>query len=302
MLTAMIGQAASPTGLIVPQTMMDVPLYSGFWVRLALLILLSIVGTVYAWRYCLKIRKDPSKSLMGNTDWLAHCEEVPEESAIKAVSFDFRAALTTLIFFAQYIVIVICCTGFQMNTSVQIAIQLIVVVLCGCINRMKMDEVGNAFAKGTSGMAFVCFVIGLASTMSLVMTQGNILHTIVYYISAPLRNLDTGLATVGLSVIITLINIIIPSQSAKAAIMMPIVKPMCESLGITAQVGVLAFQIGDGLTNTISPFLGALVAALAMANLPYNKWFRWVFPIVCILLVVGWAALFFLGRIGWTGL
>ena len=150
-------------------------------------------------------------------------------------------------------------------------------------------------------MAFVGFIIGCAASMSLVMSQGNILHTIVYYACLPLKELSVGTATIGMSFVITLINIVIPSASAKVAILCPIIQPMCETLGIPLQVGVSAFMFGDKLTNILSPFLGITVGSLALANIPYNKYAKWVLPILVILAVVSYVCLFVLAQIGWQG-
>lgn len=101
------------------------------------------------------------------------------------------------------------------------AVQIPVAILCGLIYGQNLDKIGAAFAKGTSGMAFVAAVIGLAGTMSLVMENGNILHTIVYYACLPLRELSLGLASVGMSAIVAFLNLFVPSASAKMAILIP---------------------------------------------------------------------------------
>lgn len=85
--------------------------------------------------------------------------------------------------------------------------------------------------------------------------------TIAYYASLPLQNLGAGFASIGISIVVSLLNFFIPSASAKAAALVPIVKPMAETLGIPLQVATQAFQIGDGFCNLISPFLGWTMAA-----------------------------------------
>lgn len=103
-------------------------------------------------------------------------------------------------------------------------------------------------------MAFVAAVIGLAGTMSLVMENGNILHTIVYYACLPLRELSLGLASVGMSAIVAFLNLFVPSASAKMAILIPIIKPMAESLGHGPATWLFPHsQFGDGFTNLVTP-------------------------------------------------
>ncbi|MBQ3272375.1 MAG: AbgT family transporter, partial [Solobacterium sp.] len=128
-----------------------------------------------------------------------------------------------------------------------------------------------------------------------------IIHTIVWAACLPLRNLGVGLAAVGIAIVVTLINILIPSASAKVAILCPIIGPMCDALSIHRQIGATAFKVGDAVTNMISPTLGMLVGGLEVAGVPYNKWLKWIMPFIIIMLLYGYVMLFVLGQIGWTG-
>lgn len=87
--------------------------------------------------------------------------------------------------------------------------------------------------------------------------------------------------------ITTLINILIPSGSAKAAIIMPIMAPFADYINISRQAAVLAFQFGDGFTNLITPTSGVLIGVLEVAKIPFNKWIKWVFPIIVIYVILG---------------
>ena len=83
------------------------------------------------------------------------------------------------------------------------------------------------------------------------------------------------------------INFLIPSATAKAAITIPIMSPFSDLVGVSRQAMVLAFQFGDGFTNMITPTSGVLMAALAMARVPYEKWVKWIWKGVLVLLVLG---------------
>ena len=85
----------------------------------------------------------------------------------------------------------------------------------------------------------------------------------------------------------TLINIIIPSGSAKAAITMPIMAPFSDLIGVCRQATVMAFQFGDGFTNMITPTSGVLIGALGVAKIPYNKWFKWVWKFILMMIIIG---------------
>jgi uncharacterized ion transporter superfamily protein YfcC len=88
----------------------------------------------------------------------------------------------------------------------------------------------------------------------------------------------------------SMLNFVIPSGSGQAAVTMPLMAPLADVLGITRQTAVLAFQFGDGISNIIVPTAGVLMAMLAMARIPYGKWFRFVLPLFLQLMAL--AALF----------
>jgi len=295
-----MGSSWSPTAPIIHWTMMDLPLYSGFPVRFGMMILITLLNCFFVTRYALKVHKDPSKSALGDTSWTADLEV--ENDTLKEVTLKPTDLAITFLFFFQYVLIVVGMSVLGMPRGIQPAIMIISCVICGLLAGWKGDDIGNAFAKGCGGMAFICFIIGVANSMSIVMTDGNILHTIVYYACLPLRGLGKGFASIGISVVITFINLFIPSASAKAAILFPIVKPMCEALGLTAQVGVQAFQIGDQFTNAISPCLGMTVASCAAAGVPFDKYVKFAIRIVIPLWLISLAVLYVLSTMGWTGL
>ena len=299
-LAVLMGASWSPTAIIVPWTMMGVPLFSGFAVRFCMMLLITALTSLLVTRYALKIHKDPTRSLTGNTDWLS--ADTGESKELAATTLRTTDILITLCFFGQYLLIVLCMSVLGMPNSVQPAIMILSCLLCGLLAGWDFDKIGNAFAAGCGGMAFICFIIGVANAMSLVMTQGNIMHTIVYYACLPLQKLGSGLAAVGISVVITLINFLIPSMSAKAAILIPIVKPMCEALSLTAQVGVQAFQIGDQFTNALTPISGFILGACTMAGVSFDKYFKFAIRVVAPLWAISLVVLYVLSSIGWTGL
>ena len=87
------------------------------------------------------------------------------------------------------------------------------------------------------------------------------------------------------------INFFIPSGSGQALATLPVMIPLGESLGLTRQITILAFQIGDGLTNLVNPTLGGLIAMLSMSRVPIDRWIRFIFPVLMILIIISFLAL-----------
>ena len=99
-------------------------------------------------------------------------------------------------------------------------------------------------------------------------------------------------ASIGIMYVIqTVINIIIPSGSAKAALTMPIMAPFSDLINISRQATVMAFQLGDGFTNMITPTSPVLIGVLGVARIPYEKWVKWITPIMIVLIILGFLLL-----------
>lgn len=151
-------------------------------------------------------------------------------------------------------------------------------------------------------MGFVAFIIGLGSAIAITMTQGNILHTMVNAVAAPLMNVSKGLGTVAMFWFNWFFNFFIISGSGQAAVVMPIMNPVADALSINRQVAVSAFVYGDAFTNMLFPTSAALLGALAIANVPLKKWLKFVLPFLIILSAATSVFLFYLTEIGWTGM
>ncbi len=295
----MIGFSTSPLNAFVPQSLMNVPVYSGFNFRLLNLFMCAAIGAIYLIIYAKRVEKDPTKSIMGDLAWQADLGDV---GSLEEKKLDPRDLIVTLLFFAQFPIAIYLEMNMELGMGAMCAVMIPISILCGLIKGMSINKIGATFQEGVCGMGFICFIIGMAGAISMVMKNGCILDTIAYYASMPLKNLSSGFAAVGISLVVTALNFFIPSINAKAATLIPIVQPMAENLNITPQVAVQAFQIGDGFCNMISPFLGWTMGALAVAKVPYQKWLKWVLPLLIMLMVFEWGVLVVLSNMGWTGL
>ena len=277
---------------------MDIPMYSGYTERVVILLITAVAGAAYTAIYAMRVAKNPASSLMGNLEWQADLGNVTEMEEVKLNGKDL---LTVAIFIGQFPLTIYLNLGMGLGMRAMPAVMIPVSILIGFIQGMNTDEIGNTFAGGVGSMGFIAFIIGFAGAISLIMKNGLILDTIAYYASMPLANLSKGFAAIGISLVVTVLNFFIPSASAKVAALMPIVKPMAETLGITGQVAVQAFKVGDGMCNVISPFLGWTMGGLAVAKVPYDKWLKWAAPFVLVMLVLQWVILYYLSSIGWMG-
>lgn len=155
----------------------------------------------------------------------------------------------------------------------------------------KPNELTKLFIEGAKDILSAAMVVGLAGGIIVILTNGQIIDTILFYLSESMKDFGK-VASVGMMYIIqTLLNIFIPSGSGKAALTMPMMSQFSDLIGISRQATVMAFQFGDGFTNMITPTSGVLIGVLGVAKVPYEKWVKWVVPFIIILTILGFLLL-----------
>ncbi len=164
-------------------------------------------------------------------------------------------------------------------------------IASGMAVNKSANDIADSFLDGVKDIMTAAIIVGLAGGIIVVLEDGGIIDTILYGLSSSLGNFG-DIASVGtMYVIQTIINVVIPSGSAKAAITMPIMAPFSDLIDVSRQATVMAFQFGDGFTNLITPTSGVLIAILGIARIPYHKWIKWIWPLIAILIVLGFLLL-----------
>ncbi|WP_320938011.1 TIGR00366 family protein [Enterocloster lavalensis] len=302
----LLGFGTGPTKQFITQLMMGVPVYGAFFTMFISMNFFMLLGLFLLLRYVKKIRKDPTKSLMWSEGWNpANMKVTAEEEAklSQGTKLSGRTIAILVLFLGQYgILVAYPLLGGDGNylQHLMTALALFVAIVCGFIGGFSFDKVGDEFVKGLQGLVFVGFVIGLAKVMSLVLAEGMVIHTMVYVLTRPLMDLSRAVSSIGMTAIICVVNLLIPSATSKAAILVPILKPIAETLNMDLNVAVQAFQYGDGFTNMVSPFLGWTVGSCVMAGVPFPKWFKWVFPKVIAFILISFVIMYVLTESGWT--
>ena len=143
-------------------------------------------------------------------------------------------------------------------------------------------------------------VVNGESRVQVVLDDGMVVDTIINGLAQPLQRMGSELAAVGMFAVQSVLNFFIPSGSGQAYVTMPIMAPLADLVGVTRQVSVLAFQFGDGFTNILVPTNAVLVGILAIAGVPYDRWFRFVIPFMIKVWIVGSIALAIAVRIGFS--
>lgn len=153
------------------------------------------------------------------------------------------------------------------------------------------NRITKLFLDGVKDIQSAAIIVGLAGGIIIILNNGNIIDTLLYKLSESISGMGRMTSVTMMYVVQNLINLVMPSGSAKAALTMPMMSQFSDLIGVSRQATVMAYQFGDGFTNMITPTSGVLLGVLSVAKIPYDKWFRWVLPLIIILIIIGFLLL-----------
>jgi uncharacterized ion transporter superfamily protein YfcC len=160
-------------------------------------------------------------------------------------------------------------------------------VFSGLSLQKSPNELVKLFLDGIKDILPAALIVGLAGGIIVILEDGQVIGTILYRLSESMKGFGK-IATVSFMYLIqTCINLIMVSGSAKAALTMPIFAPFSDLVGLSRQATIMAYQFGDGFTNMITPASAVLLGVLGVARIPYEKWFRWILPLMIVLIIMG---------------
>ena len=164
-------------------------------------------------------------------------------------------------------------------------------ILSGFAAKENADNIVKLFIAGVKDILSAALVVGLAGGIIIVLQEGHIIDPILHSLASLMSEAGRVLSLGIMYLIQTMINIIIPSGSAKAALTMPIMAPFSDVIGLSRQATVMAFQFGDGFTNMITPTSGVLIGALGIARIPYDIWVKFFWKFILLLVIIGFVLL-----------
>jgi uncharacterized ion transporter superfamily protein YfcC len=197
--------------------------------------------------------------------------------------------LNVLIFTILFLVLGV--TGFEWGLLELAALFFAMAIIAGISMGKDANEITKSFVTGAKDIMSAALVVGLAGGIIVILEDGKIIDTILYGISKSIEG--TGkIATLTLMYVFQSgLNMIITSGTAKAALVMPILRDISDMVHLSRQATVTAFHIGDGFTNMITPTSGVMIGVLEVARIPFSKWFSWAWKLILILVVLGWVLL-----------
>ena len=265
----------------------ELAMFSGWELRTFLCVVALSMMAYYNVRYFKKITSNPSVGLGHGLDENGFTLSHP----IDSYKMDANSWLVIFIFLIGLCISLYGVFNHGWYINELSAIFLMVALACGIISRMSGDTISKSLLDSVAKAAPGAFMVGFATTIKVLMDEGQIGDTISFYLSEMLQGLPLYASAISMSLSQCVINLFIPSGSGQALATLPVMIPLGELLGLTRQSSILAFQIGDGVTNLVNPTLGGLIAMLSMCRVPLDRWLRFIFPIVISVLLLSWAVL-----------
>jgi len=271
----------NPFTVQIAQQIAELPIGSGILLRIVMFLVCFVVGFSFLMLYGKKVKKDRSKSLMSDDEFIL-------DKDVKLVDTPFTKrhfwiALTSLVLFGL-ILFAVQTMGWGLieMTGGFFMVGLLTILISG----MSGEESMEAFIKGLQIMIVPALIVGFARGIQVVLKEGQVIDTILFHAASILQTMPKMVAVQGMYFFQTLLNFFIPSASGQAMVSMPLMVPLADLLGITRQTAVLAFTSGDGFSNMIIPTNGVLMAILGIAQVPFEKWFKFIIPLFIIMAVI----------------
>ena len=274
----------NPFSTGVAQSIAELPMYSGIELRIVVFVIMFAVTVWYIMRYAKKVKADPKASIV----YGCRCETEKEDVDISQIAkMGKRDVAIMLLFVAGIIFMVYGVFNWEWYIDEMSGIFIAVGVIAGIIGGLNLNKIANTFVEGAASLTFGALVTGFAKAIVIVMEEGQIMDTIIHALSQAVIALPTGISVVGMFIVQIIVNFFIPSSTGQAATIMPIMIPLSDIVQVTRQTAVLCFQFGDGFSNSIIPTSTVLMSYLAVTKVPYNKWFKFIWPLMLIWICIG---------------
>lgn len=252
----------------------ELPMFSGWQLRMCVLILVSIASIFWVLRYASKIKADPSKSLMADVDTSDLVIPIDTTMTLNGVK-----TISLLIFGVCFAFTVWGMLTQGWGLGEMSAIFMMGGIVTGFINRLTPSELCNTIVKGALAAFRGALIIGLARSVQWVLTQGGLIDPLIHFLTSMMSGATSFVTSVVMFISNFFINALIPSGSGQAMAVMPIMIPMADMLHITRQTATLAFQFGDGISNTLWFTNGTLLIYCGLARLSLKKWYKFIIPL-----------------------
>lgn len=272
----------NPFSVVIASDAAGISFSEGLVFRAISLVFAMVITLIYIYRYAKRVQEDPKNSLIYED------KERIEERFLKhydpenVVPFNWRRILMLIVFLGAFPILIWgVSTGiwwFPEMSGLFLAVALIIIFLSG----FSEKEAVNTFLEGAADLIGVVLIIGVARAINIVMDNGMISDTLLHYTSSVVGNMNRGVFAAVQMILFSFLGFFVPSSSGLATLSMPIMAPLADTVGISRAVVVTAYNWGQGWMAFITP-TGLILATLEMVDVTYNKWLKFILPLMGII-------------------
>lgn len=295
----------NPFTVAVAQKLAGVPLFSGLWLRLIVFVLIYALLCVFLVHHAKKVEKNPQISYTFAQDEARRStltasgdDEILANKAVGRAALAFVIALGCVF---GYVLLALTIPGLSDYTMVVMALALPCgALIAGGISRYNPRGIWKDFGSGVLSMAPGAVLILLSMSVRHIIEQGGIMDTLLHGAYTLLQGMTPFAAILILYAIVLVFQFFVSSAASKAFLIMPLIVPLADLIGLTRQSVVLAFCFGDGFTNMFFPTNAMLLIVLGMMDIPYTKWFKWTWKLQLAVLILTALLLIFAVSVGYA--
>lgn len=272
----------NPFSVVIASNAAGINFTSGLKFRIVVLIIGSIITLAYMYWYAKKVNQDPKNSLVYDESERIRERFLKDYDPDKVIEFTLRRKLIFLVFTVAFLILVwgVAVGGwwFEEMSALFLGVAIIIMVLSG----LSEKDAVNTFVAGAADLIGVVLTIGLARAINIVMDNGMISDTLLNYSINTITGMSGSLFAIAQLVVFSFLGFFIPSSSGLAVLTMPIMAPLADSVGLSREVVINAYNWGQGLMAFITP-TGLILVTLEMAETTFNKWLKYIMPLMIIM-------------------
>jgi len=291
-----LGSTVNPFATGVASAFAGISIADGMVSRLFILVVGTIIGIFFVTRYAEKVRADPSKSLVYEKKEENEKHFLRDLQSKELPEFTSRRKAILLLFTLAFIIMIFSVIPWN-DLGIGLpqldwwfgefaALFLLFAIVIGFVGRMGEAGISETFVNGARDMLGVALIIGVARGVSVIMTNGLIVDTVLFWAESILNDMG-GVVFINITHLLYLpLGFLIPSSSGLATVTMPIMAPLADIANIDRSLVVTAYQSASGLLNLVNPTFAVVMGGLALGRVGYHKWLRFTAPLMLILLLL----------------
>ena len=292
-----LGSTINPFATGIASGIAGIPLADGIVYRIVILVVGVALGIWYVVRYATKMQKDPSKSRVADMKEENEKHFLRSGEASEAPALTGRRKLILTLFLLSFVAMIVGVIPWSDLGITRIATRwwwfgelsalfMVMGVVIGLVGRLGEEGTVNAFVDGARDMLGVALVVAVARGISVVMTNGLIIDTVLFWCEQALSGLTSVAFINAIFLLYIPLSFLIPSSSGLATVTMPVMAPLAGFAGVPEHLVVTAYQSASGLVNLVTPTFAVVTGGLAIGRIGFGVWWRWVALLVVLLAVL----------------